>query len=74
MTRYEYKVLKPFSLETDDNGVEAIVTDNIESNLGPDFAKGSTYVDYMSKDDQIEPNATTEVLVKRKFIKLLSPA
>ena len=72
MTRFEYQVLKPFSLQVDSEGKEEIITDN-HSNLGPDFIKGSMYVDYKSEDGSVDMNKTTAVLEARKFIRLLSP-
>jgi hypothetical protein len=71
MKRFEYKVLKPFSIYKDSEGRKRIALTDDERKVGTTFNLSTKYVDYENKEDKIRQGSITKRLCKRQYLKLI---
>lgn len=71
MIRFEYKVLKPFSIYKDSGGKKRITRTDEDMKSETSFGLTTKYVDYESKEDKIKQNPFTLRLCKLRYLKLV---
>jgi len=70
MIRFEYKVLKSFLIYRDLKGKRQVARTDEEKKSGTSFGLTSRYVDYESKENEIEQDPFTSRLCKLQYLKL----
>ena len=71
MIRFDYKVIKPFSIYKDEDGSKRIARTEEEKKVGACFELPIRYVDYESKKDDFEQDTLTLELCRLGYLKLL---
>lgn len=71
MIRFDYKVLKPFSIYKDSEGRKRIARTDEEKKSGTSFGLATQYIDYESKEDKIKQAPLTLRLCKLRYLKLV---
>lgn len=71
MTKFEYQVLKPFTIIKDSKGKEKLVKKNDESKGGSSFGMGCSYVDYELLNEELYLCPITSHLEQLGYIGLI---
>ena len=70
MIRFEYNVLKPFSIHKNFKGKRSVANTDEEKQSGMKFGLVTKYVDYESKGEMIEQDFLTHKLCKLQYLEL----
>jgi len=71
MTKFNYKVIKGFTLIQDEEGYH-VSDESGPRNQGTTFRKKSRYVDYEFPEEDIEETEITKTLLDKGYIELVS--
>lgn len=71
MIRFEYNVLKSFSIYRVPGGRKRIARTDEEKKSGTSFGLATQYIDYESKEDKIKQDPFTLRLCKLRYLELV---
>jgi hypothetical protein len=74
MIKFEYKVLKPFTIYTDTKGQKKIAESTEEGKSGTSFRKSASYVDYERENGTVIQDPITQVLIDKNYLILKDPS
>jgi hypothetical protein len=72
MVKYQYKVIKAFSIFKDDEGKRRIAETDEQVKSGTRFNKSAQYVDYTFGKKNLDMAPITQKLCDEKYLKLVS--